>query len=110
MIIILSDADYDGFHIRSLVLKFLLVYCRPLIEEGRVYAVLSPLYHVNKGTKKWRYFIDKDDFTKFVRDEFCKENKIAHLPSKKEFSKHEISSLIINNNNYDFLNNCCKGY
>lgn len=101
-IIILSDADYDGFHIRSLVLKFLLVYCRPLIEEGRVYAVLSPLYHVNKGTKKWRYFIDKDDFTKYVRDEFCKENKIAHLPSKKEFTKHEISSLIINNNNYDF--------
>ena len=101
-VIILADADYDGFHIRTLILKFLLVYCRPLIEEGRVYAVLSPLYHVDKGTKKWKYFIDKDDFTQYVRDEFVKANKVVHQKTKKEFTKSEISSLIINNNNYDF--------
>lgn len=101
-IIILADADYDGFHIRTLILKFLLTYCRPLIEEGRVYAVLSPLYHVDKGTKKWKYFIDKDDFTQYVRDEFVKANKVVHQKTKKEFTKSEISSLIINNNNYDF--------
>lgn len=99
-IIILSDADFDGYHIRTLVLIFLLTYCRPLIEDGRVYAALSPLYHVDKGTKKWKYFIDKNDFIRYVRDEFCKNHNLKHIKTKKDFSKQEIQSLIINNDPY----------
>lgn len=99
-VVILADADYDGYHIRTLVLKFLLLYCRPLIEYGRLYIGLSPLYHIDKGKKTWTYYIDKDDFNKYVRDQFYKNNKIQHISNKKDFNKSELLSLIINNRDY----------
>ena len=102
-IIILSDADYDGFHIRTLVLNFLLVYCRPLIEDGRVYAAFSPLYHINRGGKNWKYFIDKTDFNRYVMDQFVANNKIFHMKPKKEFSKKEITDLVEKFDKYDML-------
>lgn len=89
-----------GLHIRTLVLKFLLLYCRPLIEHGRVYISLSPLYHIDKGKKTWSYFIDKDDFNKYVGDQFYKNNKIQHIKTKKDFTKSELLNLIINNKDY----------
>lgn len=89
-----------GYHIRTLVLKFLLLYCKPLIEYGRLYIGLSPLYHIDKGKKTWTYHIDKDDFNKYVRDQFYKNNKIQHGSDKKDFSRTELLSLIINNRDY----------
>ena len=102
-VILLADADYDGYHIRTLLLKFLVLYARPLVEAGRVYIGLSPLYHVGLGTKRWRYFIDKDDFMHYVRDEFVKTNTVKHIKDKKPFTKSQLSSLIINNSNYDLM-------
>lgn len=104
-IIILADADPDGLHIRTLVLKFLLLYCRPLIEEGRVYCGLSPLYHINKDTKNWRYFIDKQDVIDYVRKEFVKSYEIKHFRTKEKFTPSQISHLIDLNENYDILMN-----
>jgi len=100
-IILMPDADYDGFHIRLLILLFLLVYCRPLIDAGMVYCVISPLYHINKGTKKWRYFTDRNEFIRYVRDQFMMNNKVQHERSKKVFDKTEFLKLIETNNNYD---------
>ena len=92
-----------GQHIRTLVLKFLLVFCRPLIEAGRVYAALSPLYHTGKGTKDWKYYIDMNDFIRYVRDDFFKNHSIFHDRKKQPFTKTELLSLIQSNNKYDGL-------
>ena len=59
-VIILSDADQDGAHIRAILLTFFYRYMRPLITEGHVYIGMPPLYRVAKGDKIVYAYDDKE--------------------------------------------------
>lgn len=59
-VIILSDADQDGAHIRAILLTFFYRYMRPLITEGHVYIGMPPLYRVSKGDKHIYAYDDKE--------------------------------------------------
>ena len=81
-VVMMCDADPDGNHIRSLLLRLFLLYCEPLVASGRLYGAVPPLYNMTKNGKNV-YFTDMKDYIDYVQKEFMKNNVICDVNGKQ---------------------------
>ena len=82
-IVIMSDADVDGAHIRTLLLTFFFRYMRPLIENGFVYSAVPPLYKLSRGKTQRVAYSDEE------RDQISAEMRGGNPNIKIEIQRYK---------------------
>jgi len=97
-IIILSDADVDGYHIRTLWMTYIYRYMRPLIQNGHLFIALPPLYKVYKNTKNGevaKYAYSDEDLEK-VKKEIGKGALIQRYKGLGEMNPDQLWETTLN--------------
>ena len=90
-VIICTDADVDGFQIRTLILTMLYRLCPTLIEKGYVYIAESPLYEIVCGKETWFAYSEKEkaDIMSGLRKKKCEINRSKGLGGHDVADHHE---------------------
>ena len=96
-IIIMSDADVDGAHIKNLFYTFIWNFCPQLIQDGYVYAGVPPLYKVTIG-KEYKYIKNDEELEKFKKENPTKKYTVNRMKGLGEMSVEETEQTLTDPN------------
>ena len=96
-IIIMSDADVDGAHIKNLFYTFIWNFCPELIKDGYVYAGVPPLYKVTIG-KEYKYIKNDEELEKFKAENPNKKMTVNRMKGLGEMSVEETEQTLTDPN------------
>ena len=96
-IIIESDADVDGAHIKNLFYTFIWNFCPQLIEDGYIYAGVPPLYKVTIG-KEYKYIKNDEELEKFKKENPTKKYTVNRMKGLGEMSVEETEQTLTDPN------------
>ncbi|MFA4957578.1 MAG: DNA topoisomerase (ATP-hydrolyzing) subunit B [Candidatus Methanoperedens sp.] len=92
-IVVMTDADVDGSHIRTLLLTLFYRYMRPLIENGFIYIAQPPLFKVKKG-KSETYVYNEDELEKWFSKSTLDNITLFSKSDGKKYTKDELSNFL----------------
>jgi DNA gyrase subunit B len=98
-VIIMTDADVDGSHIRTLLLTFFYRQMQEIVEKGYLYIAQPPLFKVGKG-KNEKYLKDEVDYNEWILKKICDQKEITAGQDKIKLSGHRLYLFICDLSEY----------
>ena len=95
-IIIMSDADVDGAHIKNLFYTFIWNFCPQLIADGYIYAGVPPLYKITESKDKYKYLKDDASLEEYRKTHAGKKYTVGRMKGLGEMSVEETEETLIN--------------